>query len=57
MTTNDDCIICGKWPEKDRVARRELIEGLPLNADPICDECLTAFWRRLAHYGHKSAEN
>jgi hypothetical protein len=31
MTSEDDCIICGKWPEKDRWALREMIDSLPLD--------------------------
>jgi hypothetical protein len=27
---SDDCIICGKWPEKDRWALREMLDTLPL---------------------------
>jgi hypothetical protein len=46
--SEDDCIICGKWPEKDRWALREMIDGLPLDDGPICDECLIAFWRAVA---------
>ena len=30
MTTPNDCIICGKWPEPDRWALREMIDALPL---------------------------
>jgi hypothetical protein len=41
---SDDCIICGKWPEKDRWALREMIDSLPLQEKSICDECLLAFW-------------
>jgi len=45
--SSNNCTICGGWPEKYRWARREMIEGLPLDDDPICDECLTVFWQRL----------
>src|SRR5215468_3402243 len=41
--SEDDCIICGKWPANDRWAVREMIEALPLQDDRICDECLRAF--------------
>jgi len=41
----DDCIICGKWPEKDRWALREMIDSLPLQEiERVCDECLASFW-------------
>jgi hypothetical protein len=45
--SQDDCIICGKLPEWDRWAVREMIEALPLQNDRICDECLRAFAARL----------
>jgi len=45
--SEDDWIICGKWPEKDRWALREMIDSLPLHEEPICDECLRNFWRRI----------
>ena len=32
--SEDDCIICGKWPEKDRWALREIIDALPLVDEP-----------------------
>ena len=42
---SEDCIICGKWPERDRWALREMIDALPLQEDNIGDECLMAFWK------------
>jgi hypothetical protein len=42
----DPCILCVSWPERDRWALRLLIDSLPA-AGPICDECLSAFFRRL----------
>lgn len=45
---SDDCINCGKWPEKDRWALREMIDSLPLQEEPICDECFLRFWRGIA---------
>jgi hypothetical protein len=47
MAFEYDCIICGKWPEKDRWALREMIDSLPLREEPICNECLRSFWRRI----------
>lgn len=44
---SDDCIICGKWPERDRWALWKMITELPLREEPICDECLRAFAVRL----------
>ena len=31
----------------DRWALREMLDELPMQQDPICDECLMAFWERL----------
>jgi hypothetical protein len=42
--TADNCVIYGKWPEKDRWALRQMIGTVPLGDEPICDECLMAFW-------------
>ena len=48
MTSEDDCIICGKWPEKDRWALREMIDSLPLQeVERVCDECLVSFWNGI----------
>ena len=44
---SDDCIICGKWPEADHWALREMLDTLPLNDQSICDRCQTAFWRNM----------
>jgi hypothetical protein len=44
---SDDCVICGKWPERDRWALREMIDSLPLDEEQICDECLLSFWRGI----------
>jgi hypothetical protein len=48
MTSEDDCIICGKWPEKDRWALREMTDSLRLQEETVCDECLLSFWRGIA---------
>ena len=45
MILADDCIVCGKWPEQDRWALREMNDTLPMDEDPICDKCLMAFWK------------
>jgi hypothetical protein len=43
-----DCIICGKWPEKDRWALREMIDSVPLREiERVCDECLVSFWNGI----------
>jgi hypothetical protein len=45
---SDDCVICGKWAEKDRWALREMIDSLPLQEiERVCDECLVSFWNGL----------
>ncbi len=49
LTMSDDCVICGKWPAKDRWALREMTTSLPLDEEPICDKCLESFWRSLPH--------
>jgi hypothetical protein len=57
----DDCIICGNWPERDRWALREMLDTLPVDDEPICDECLMAFWQNciepLAHHWHTPRKN
>lgn len=55
MTTENDCVICSKWPEKDRWALRQMTASLPLNDEPICDECLQVFLERL--FGPSEAPN
>jgi len=45
--SDEDCIICSKWPSKDRWALQEMITELPLREEPICDEGLPAFAVRL----------
>jgi hypothetical protein len=44
----DDCVVCGRWRPADRWARRQITEWLPVGDDePVCDECMMAFWRRV----------
>jgi hypothetical protein len=31
---SDDCIICGKWPEADHWALREMLEPIATDASP-----------------------
>ena len=45
--SEDDCVICGKWPARDRRALRKMIRALPVNEGPICKECLRSFWHGL----------
>jgi hypothetical protein len=41
----DDCVVCGQWPEADRSSMRVLIYSLPLQeVEQICDGCIQAFW-------------
>jgi len=41
----DDCAVCGHWPEADREAMRLLIERIPLEG--VCPACEMEFWRQL----------
>jgi hypothetical protein len=50
----EDCVICSKWPERDRWALRQMITELPLQEEQICDECLRAFIVRLADKAKRS---
>jgi hypothetical protein len=44
---------CSKRRKKDRWARRQMIDALPLSEEPICDEwCLLSFLTRLANHNH-----
>jgi hypothetical protein len=43
----DHCVICCKWPERDRWALREMLDTLPLQEEPICDACLMAWARNV----------
>ncbi|MDX6462537.1 MAG: hypothetical protein QOE55_6234 [Acidobacteriaceae bacterium] len=47
MTSEGACIICGKWPEKDRWALREMLDTLPIDMELICDECVMAWARNV----------
>jgi hypothetical protein len=38
------CVICGGWPNGRR--ERPRIEDFPLK-EPVCDDCLLAFWEEL----------
>jgi hypothetical protein len=43
-----DCVVCGKWPERDRWALREMIDARPLQEiERVCDECLEGFWNGI----------
>ena len=44
--SEDDCVVCGHWPEADRSSMRVLIDRLPLQEE-VCDECQVAFWRNI----------
>ena len=41
--SEDECIFCGHFPEKDRWTLRETIEILPLDDDGVCDAFFAAF--------------
>jgi hypothetical protein len=34
----------GRLCQRDRWALREMIDSLPMDEDPVCEECLMAFW-------------
>ena len=42
--SEDECVICGHWPEKDRWAVREMIEVLPLQEN-TCVKCEAVFFQ------------
>jgi hypothetical protein len=46
--SEDECILCGHWPEKDRWGLRDEIEILPLEDDGVCDACFATFWQKCA---------
>jgi hypothetical protein len=41
-----DCCICGPCPEAGKETMRLVIDKIPQN-EPVCDDCLLAFWERL----------
>jgi hypothetical protein len=43
FVSEDDCAVCGRWPKRDRSALRDLID----RREPICDECVNAFFRNI----------
>ena len=44
MTTENKCVICGDWPERDRWALREMNEWLPLQEiEDVCEACVMAW--------------
>ena len=45
--SEDECAVCGHLPGADRPAMRELLTEIPLR-QPICDQCLAAFWTNIA---------
>jgi hypothetical protein len=40
----DDCLVCGYWPEADRASMRAMIDSIPL-ADEVCEKCHKAWWQ------------
>jgi hypothetical protein len=48
--SEDDCVVCGHWPEKDRWALRETLDTLPM-FEEVCDACLMAFWALIVGPG------
>jgi len=44
--TEDDCAVCGAWPQADRARLRKDNNCLPLR-EPICDACIVSFWKAI----------
>jgi hypothetical protein len=43
--SEDNCVVCGRWPWALRPSMRRSIDTLPLQeVEQICDQCLLAFW-------------
>jgi hypothetical protein len=42
----EHCLLCSRVPPSEREAFRISLDTLPLD-EPVCDECLMAFWRNL----------
>ena len=46
--SEDNCVVCGEWPEAEWAYLRWFIANIPVeDLDQICDGCLGAFWDRL----------
>jgi hypothetical protein len=41
--SEDDCAICGRWPEAQR-SKMRIFARLPLQEEQICAECQVALW-------------
>jgi hypothetical protein len=46
--SEEECILCAHWSEKDRWVLRDAIKILPLEDDGVCDACFAAFWQKCA---------
>ena len=44
--TEDQCVVCRRWPKALRPAMRAAINSLPLK-QPVCVECAVAFWTNI----------
>jgi len=42
----DRCAVCARWPAADREGMRMLVDSIPLR-EPVCEDCVMAFWRTL----------
>jgi hypothetical protein len=45
FVSEEECSVCGKWPEKDRWAVRAILDRIPM--DGVCIKCELQFWRNL----------
>ena len=44
--SEDECVVCGHWPQADRSSMRILIDRVPLHEE-VFDECQVALWRNI----------
>ena len=51
--SEDDCSVCGQWPEADRAPMRTLIVRISL-VEEVCGECQMASWRNLGILGQRT---
>jgi hypothetical protein len=49
IPSEDECVVCGEWPEADREYLRWFVDSVPVrDVEQICDACLLAFWENWA---------
>jgi hypothetical protein len=42
--SEDNCVVCGEWPEADRAYLRVYHQPANGGSGQVCDACLLAFW-------------